>query len=150
VPDPYCATTDRDDWRFEVDAASLRDALNQDRRSRVGSRLDRIRVLEIDQAARIVRLVLDGERAPVVRGEQLRAIVAERFGARSVRSTRFTVRRIGARFVFEGTGYGHGVGLCQTGALRQARDGRRPEAILRYYYPGTEVMRLDDVILARR
>lgn len=142
VRDPYCAATERHDWRFEIEAPSLRDVLNQDRRTRVGSRLDGIRVLEVDQAGRIVRLVLDGERTPVVRGEELRAILVARFGPPSVRSTRFQVRREGTRFVLEGNGYGHGVGLCQTGALRQARDGRRPEDILRYYYPGTTLRTL--------
>ena len=92
---------------------------------------------------RTARVVLDGQRAPTVRGEVLRAIVTGRFGARSIRSTRFTVWRDGSQFVFEGTGFGHGVGLCQRGAIARARAGHSPHAIIQHYYPGTYLDRLD-------
>jgi stage II sporulation protein D len=41
------------------------------------------------------------------------------------------LRRIEAR----GRGYGHGVGLCQSGALAMARAGRTYQEILAHYYP---------------
>jgi stage II sporulation protein D len=44
--------------------------------------------------------------------------------------------------VASGAGSGHGVGLCQTGALAMARDGRRAEDILRHYYTGIEIRRM--------
>ena len=39
-------------------------------------------------------------------------------------------------FTFSGRGYGHGVGLCQAGALARLRAGAKPVDVLRYYYPG--------------
>lgn len=39
-----------------------------------------------------------------------------------------------------GRGWGHGVGLCQCGAEGLARTGRSAEEILRYYYPGCEIV----------
>jgi stage II sporulation protein D len=44
--------------------------------------------------------------------------------------------------VASGAGNGHGVGLCQTGALGMARGGRKGEAILEHYYSGASVERL--------
>jgi len=44
-----------------------------------------------------------------------------------------------SEFTVSGTGYGHGVGLSQWGALGQAREGRTTTEILRHYYPGTSV-----------
>ncbi len=41
-----------------------------------------------------------------------------------------------------GAGSGHGVGMCQTGALGMARAGRGSDAILRHYYPGIDLKRL--------
>jgi stage II sporulation protein D len=41
--------------------------------------------------------------------------------------------------VASGAGSGHGVGLCQTGALGMARAGRSGERILEHYYPGIEI-----------
>lgn len=45
----------------------------------------------------------------------------------------------GRVFTFYGRGWGHGVGLCQTGAFGMALAGRTHREILAHYYPGTEV-----------
>ena len=42
-------------------------------------------------------------------------------------------------FTFNGRGYGHGIGLCQTGAYGMARAGRSYEDILRTYYTGVDI-----------
>jgi len=39
----------------------------------------------------------------------------------------------------KGRGSGHGVGMCQVGALRMARAGDDHLQILSHYYPGTEI-----------
>jgi stage II sporulation protein D len=44
--------------------------------------------------------------------------------------------------VASGAGSGHGVGLCQTGALGMARGGIAAEDILRHYYRGVEIRRV--------
>ena len=44
-----------------------------------------------------------------------------------------------ARVVVRGGGFGHGVGLCQTGALERARRGQNAGQILEAYYPGATV-----------
>jgi stage II sporulation protein D len=45
-------------------------------------------------------------------------------------------RPIHQGMLFEGIGRGHGVGLCQTGALAMAREGAGARQILAHYYPG--------------
>jgi len=57
-------------------------------------------------------------------------------GYTAIKSTNFTVRLAGDSVVFSGTGYGHGVGLCQWGAKQRASDGFSYREILAYYYPG--------------
>jgi SpoIID/LytB domain protein len=59
-----------------------------------------------------------------------------------LKSSLFTVRRDGDVFVFEGAGFGHGVGMCQMGAIGMAQAGRTPEKILGHYYRGTHLHRL--------
>ena len=62
------------------------------------------------------------------------------FGADALRSTLFTIRRTVAEgaFVIEGRGWGHGRGLCQTGAMALAAAPRSLDfrAILHRYYAG--------------
>jgi stage II sporulation protein D len=50
-----------------------------------------------------------------------------------------------SRVTATGRGSGHGVGMCQHGALAMAEDGRSYEDILAHYYPGTEIARLAGV-----
>jgi stage II sporulation protein D len=42
----------------------------------------------------------------------------------------------------EGRGNGHGVGMCQWGAIGRARAGQDYRTILTSYFPGTEIQRL--------
>jgi stage II sporulation protein D len=44
-----------------------------------------------------------------------------------------------ARLKLRGVGYGHGVGMCQWGAIGRARAGQDFRAILAAYFPGTTV-----------
>lgn len=52
-------------------------------------------------------------------------------------STNFTVSRDNGTIVFDGKGYGHGVGLCQWSSLEMSRGGMNYRDILAYFYPGT-------------
>ena len=51
---------------------------------------------------------------------------------------------IPAVFNFQGTGYGHGVGLSQIGARGKALAGESAQSILNYYYSGTQILPLAD------
>ncbi len=44
--------------------------------------------------------------------------------------------------IASGGGNGHGAGMCQVGALAQARAGKSHEEILRFYYSGVDIVRL--------
>lgn len=129
-------------WRFEVEAADLRRALNSDPRTSVGAQLRDIVVAQRDSGGRAALVLLKGSRDPLVRGEEFRTVLARAFGARSVRSTLFEVTRNHASYVFTGRGFGHGAGLCQAGALARIRAGDRPDEVLAHYYPGTRLVSL--------
>jgi SpoIID/LytB domain protein len=46
-------------------------------------------------------------------------------------------RNMPIRFTFRGAGWGHGVGLCQIGALGMSLKGYTTKQILAHYYPGS-------------
>ncbi len=79
----------------------------------------------------------------VLTGQEFRRIL----GYAKVRSTRFSIERIDRHVVFAGKGAGHGVGLCQWGAKEMAELGYPYQSILRYYYPGTEILPRDQVVM---
>lgn len=82
-----------------------------------------------------------GER--VAGGEAFARALDGRLGHRQVRSARFTARSTAAGVLLDGTGLGHGVGLCQAGAARRAAAGATHAELLRRYFPGAVLSRLD-------
>lgn len=59
-------------------------------------------------------------------------------------STNFKLTRDNGNMIFEGKGYGHGVGLCQWSALEMARKGMNYKEILAFFYPGTTIRMYED------
>jgi len=80
----------------------------------------------------------------VVRGNDVRFVLRPP-GGEILNSTYFSIESASAadgsitRLTLHGRGYGHGVGMCQSGAIGRARAGQDYRTILRTYYPGTTV-----------
>ena len=54
----------------------------------------------------------------------------------------YSIEKSGNDFIFYGRGWGHGVGMCQWGAMAMAEQGYTAEKILAHYYPGTSVRKI--------
>jgi len=139
APPAYCGQArlgagDRFRWTVTRSAVELDKLLAKYRLGPVKS----IEVLErgVSGRARAVR-VSGATRAEVIRGE-LR--IRQAFG--SLRSSLFVVEMRAGSAVFRGAGFGHGVGMCQTGAVGMAETGKSYREILRHYYPGTTLRKL--------
>ena len=98
-----------------------------------------IEPLEKGPSGRIRKLKIKGSEKTLVGGKELeiRRILSETH----LKSSAFEVRLDGDEVVLEGSGWGHGVGLCQIGAAVMASRGYKYEDILEHYYPGTELCR---------
>jgi SpoIID/LytB domain protein len=142
VKDDGPAAAAHSSWKYDAPAEALLRALNGDLRTRIGARLDGMTVVARDGAGRAERVLLRGTVDRTVRGEDLRDALAATLGARAIRSTRFEISERAGTFVFEGRGFGHGVGLCQAGALARIRAGQQVPAVLQIYFPGTKIVTL--------
>lgn len=95
-------------------------------------------------SGRVGTLVIRTDRGSYrLRGNDSRSVLRST-GGELLNSSYFSVttERDGARLVravIRGNGYGHGVGMCQWGAIGRARAGQDVRSILRTYYPGTIV-----------
>ena len=56
-----------------------------------------------------------------------------------LRSANFKITMEKQNIKFEVTGYGHGVGMSQTGADSLAKQGKNYEEIIHHFYTGVEV-----------
>jgi SpoIID/LytB domain protein len=138
VRDEACAG-EVESWTDVIPAAQLLRALRADERSDVGARLDGVRVTRRDQTGRAALVELAGARRRTLGGWDFKIIVGRTLGWSVLKSSRFDVTRAGAAFIFRGTGFGHGLGLCQAGAHVSAARGVSYRQILQRYFPGTSV-----------
>jgi len=99
-----------------------------------------VQVLERSSGRRVKKIRLMGENGTLtLTGTEFR----RRLGNRWLKSTFFFVKKIGANWILEGRGFGHGVGLSQLGAREMANRGKKTTEILSFYYPFTSLRRLD-------
>ncbi|MBI3511903.1 MAG: SpoIID/LytB domain-containing protein [Bacteroidetes bacterium] len=62
-----------------------------------------------------------------------------------LRSAYFSIEEGKDSIIFKGRGYGHGVGLCQEGAMRMVKYGYTYEQIIPFYYQGVELIDLSEL-----
>jgi stage II sporulation protein D len=151
----YCDPSPRFTWTREMTGDAVATALDRYLRGRAGSRgsVGRVRNVSVESrtpSGRVAVLVVDtDEGAQRLRGNEIRYALRGP-GGDILNSTYFSVD-VGAadesgavsRVTIRGGGYGHGVGMCQWGAIGRARAGQDVRAILRTYYPGTSVGSVD-------
>lgn len=90
--------------------------------------------LQIDARAgraHTVAIVADNGKRWTLSGDRFRHLL----GVGELKSTSFSMREEKGRWVFQGTGFGHGVGLCQWGSRDMGSRGESAERILAHYYP---------------
>lgn len=149
----YCRISPRYRWREEWSGESLRSVLGRHLpqvSGRASGRIDRvadIRVTQRSGSGRVDQLAVSAGGSEVrVNGHTNIRQVLRTYTGDLLRSTAFTLVAAGAgrdvtHLVADGMGAGHGVGLCQWGAVGRARAGQGHEQILAAYYPGTSVQR---------
>jgi stage II sporulation protein D len=139
VRDESCATMPHHSWTDAISMEQLARALRSDERTNPGSRLTDVRVARRDSTGRAELIAINGDQRRIIRGWDFKIIVGRVLGWNVLKSSRFEVTRAGSNFVFRGTGFGHGLGLCQEGAHVMAERGASYEQILAKYFPGTSV-----------
>lgn len=139
VRDEYCVAGPHAKWTDTISRADLLRALQSDSRSDVGNRLDQVSVSKRDETGRAEFVTLEGEHRKIIRGWDFKIIVGRVLGWNVLKSSRFEVDRLGPNFIFRGSGFGHGLGLCQEGAHVMAARGVSYQKILEKYFPGTIV-----------
>ena len=141
VRDEYCASGPHATWTDVITRADLQRALQSDARTNVGARLDNIVTTKRDETGRAEFITIEGEHRKQVRGWDFKIIVGRVLGWNVLKSSRFEVARSGSNFIFHGSGFGHGLGLCQEGAHVMAARGVSYQRILEKYFPGTHLGR---------
>ena len=149
----YCRISPRYRWREEWSGDALRTTLRRTLPATLGVGADRaseVRDVWVAQRTASGRVGRLGITLPadhlMVEGRVVRQVLRPASGD-LLRSAAFTLsasrsgRRI-THLVAEGSGAGHGVGMCQWGAVGRSRAGQDYQGILAAYFPGATLQRL--------
>jgi stage II sporulation protein D len=149
----YCEAGPRFRWTRRYTAEELRQSIARYLRTvpqapdTVGS-VRAVVVTEVTPAGRVAALAVDTDRGRwTMRGNDIRAALRTVSGE-MLYSTYFSVDAVEAGGVVQslelrGGGNGHGIGMCQSGAMGRARAGQDFRTILTTYYPGTTIGTID-------
>ena len=139
VRDEYCPSEAHHSWTDVISQAQLLKALQSDPRTNIGGRLVNVSVLRTDATGRAELIAIEGNRRIIIKGWDFKIIVGRALGWNLLKSSRFEIAHSGANFIFRGSGFGHGLGLCQEGAHVMAARGASYRQILGKYFPSTRV-----------
>jgi SpoIID/LytB domain protein len=147
VPESYCAKASslrpqKLRWTRTFETAALQERLSRAYPS-VG-KLQDVRVLERGNGGRVISLELKGDsgRTTVLRELPIRKLFDNlNSGAFVIDQERDSTGSL-LRLTFKGGGWGHGVGMCQQGAIGRAEAGHAYARILGHYFSGATTKQL--------
>ena len=154
--DPYCNTNDKHilsqvlndfdqetpdfyRWTVEYTQDKLSELVNRKLKDDFGTITDLI-PLERGKSGRIWKLKIVGTKKSFTIGKELE--IRRALSETHLYSSAFEVEKQDDRFILHGSGWGHGVGLCQIGAAVMGEQGKTYDEILLFYYRNAEIKQL--------
>ena len=92
-----------------------------------------IQIIERDESNRVVTVKIGNLN---LSGVETRTLLG-------LRSANFTIEINNNEIIFKVIGYGHGVGMSQTGADALAKQGKNYEEIIKHFYAGVEIIEMN-------
>jgi len=133
-------------WTIEYDQETLSSLIEKKSGLSFG-RIYTLEPLERGKSGRIIRLKIIGEKLTVIIGKELE--IRKWLSETHLYSSAFTIESLAKpgnhfpeKFILHGSGWGHGVGMCQIGAAVMSQKGFTPKEILSHYFKGTALTRI--------
>lgn len=111
------------------------------------NRLKNISIKEKTESGRVKTLLIETDKGDIeVYGDKIRWLFRNKKNQDQILpSSLITQLKFSSTVTIEGMGFGHGIGLCQFGALMRARRGESFTAILAHYYFNAELVKMPRV-----
>ncbi|MEN8373857.1 MAG: SpoIID/LytB domain-containing protein [Gemmatimonadota bacterium] len=144
----WCESSNRFRWSQRWNWSELGEILEETVGWAPGTVLREMRIRGRTRSGRVAELQIAGDAGTTsVYGDSVRWALRPEAGRILNSSLIFDVEtgagESGERYLeVHGGGWGHGIGMCQVGAMARARFGQGYERILGTYYPGTDIKRI--------
>jgi stage II sporulation protein D len=148
--DPYCNISPRYEWEEDyTELQFINQLYNAKLINNKNYSIEDIRIESRFESGRVndLEIILNGGSRKEIHlyGNEIRSKIRTPKKNLSLWSTMFNVKiNTNGNIVFNGKGFGHGVGMCQWGAIGQSRLGIDYKNILEHYFPGTDLGKIND------
>jgi len=132
VTDPYCVGKRNATWEKRMLASDFTNYLSSKGFSSSSLGIDRLTFLQGNRNA-YYKIGRDSIAFSRIRSDL------------GLRSAFFSVATFEGEVVLKGKGYGHGVGMCQIGAMEMANRGMDYTAIINFYFKGVKIISIEEV-----
>lgn len=137
-----CAHSPHFKWKYKIKGKELQKVLCKESAYSSLRNIENVKIEKKDYSGRVLMLAIEEkERRFLISGYDFWQIMGSRVGWGKFKSSLFTVQKEGENYIFDGRGLGHGLGMCQWGAMRMAEKGYDFKEILKHYFPEAEVGR---------
>lgn len=138
--DESCPIRPKSRWSLQLSQEALTERIKKFLRQPQLGFLQNFRLIRPSSKDRVekIQLFWESGKDMLVSAQDFRAAI----GFEQMRSTLFEVEKKANGYQFSGSGFGHGVGLCQWGARRLGQLGRSSQEILAHYYPFAPIQKL--------
>ena len=101
-----------------------------------------LQIMKRDSKARVTEIKINyADTSVTLNGYEIRRFFSDKDGKYLPSNLFYMTQSNDSTLVLHGGGYGHGVGMCQFGALNMAKRGFQHYHILSKYFPGTKLIR---------
>jgi stage II sporulation protein D len=137
--DPYCLRRSPAAWQTNVPLNDLY-RIASEQNWNLPIPITSIRITQRTTSGRVKLLEISGTTGTAtISASSLHFGINRTLGWNRIRSDLYTVVVADNTLHFTGHGYGHGIGLCQTGAFQMALEHHIPAEILAFYFPNTHL-----------
>ncbi|MFA5032136.1 MAG: SpoIID/LytB domain-containing protein [bacterium] len=126
TPCQFCKSYPNYRWECSFPRASFFEKL--------GVKGNSFSITKRDKSGRVVELQIPDADC-ILKGDQVRAKLG-------LKSTFLEIKDAGDKITISGKGYGHGIGLCQYGAVGMSKQGFDYKSILKHYYSGIKIEKI--------
>lgn len=134
------APADIKNWQVSFTETELENTLEKMGKN-VGA-LKNIEVNDKDKTGRIINFKCTGDKDTVI---VKAANFRKELDPKKLKSIKINeLTKNNSKYIFYGSGFGHGVGMSQWGAYAMAKNNRSPAEIVKYYYNNVDIVEIYD------
>ncbi|QQS37648.1 MAG: SpoIID/LytB domain-containing protein [Ignavibacteriales bacterium] len=147
----YCSISPRFKWKEVISRSELiKRFKNASVISGENFELENIEIKSRFESGRVSELSItlveneEDQKTISLYGNNIRSVIRTADNKSILFSNWFDVSIDGNDVVFSGRGYGHGVGMCQYGAINMSHQGKDFREIINHYFPGTVIEKYEE------